>query len=76
MQEKPYLQPLIEELDFDGDPKPSLNLLLDPTTCPSVISLAQDLGDGIVCDMLYLARTWCYMHHMRRRRLLKLYNII
>ena len=53
-----------------------MQLLLDPTTCPMVIKAAQCEGDGILSHLLYLSRTWCHSHHQKRRKLLKLYNII
>ena len=53
-----------------------MNLLQDPSACPRVISTVQEMGSGILCDLFYMARTWCYAHHLKRKRLLKLHNII
>ena len=53
-----------------------MQLLLDPTACPMVISAVQEMGVGILSHLLYVTRTWCFSHHLKRRRLLKLYNII
>ena len=79
ISDKPFLQPIVEECNtgLSGDDlRPCLELLLDPSTVPIVISTCQDLGKGILSHLLYLTRTWCHMHHLRRKRLLKLYNII
>ena len=54
----------------------SIKFILDPSACPSVITVKQSLGSGILSHLFYLTRTWCYMHHLRRHRLLRLYNII
>ena len=53
-----------------------MELLLDPSTCPMVIQAVQSFGKGILSHLLYMTRTWCHSHHLKRRRLLKLYNII
>ena len=53
-----------------------LQLLLDPSTCPTVISAAQEMGKGILSHLLYLTRTWCHSLHHKRMKLLRLYNII
>ena len=55
---------------------PKMELLLDPTSCPNVIDASQKYGIGILSSILYLSRTWCYSHHVRRRKHLKLLNII
>ena len=56
--------------------KLNMQLLLDPSACPMVIAAAQTLGDGVVSHLLYMTRTWCHAHHLKRKRLLRLYNII
>ena len=81
LEEKPHLCQIVEDnsdgsLRDDNGIKPFMHFLLDPTTCPSVICAVQDLGQGILCDLLYLTRTWCYMLHARRKKLLKFYNVI
>ena len=53
-----------------------MQLLLDPSSCPMVIASMQKLGVGILTHLLYMTRTWCHAHHLKRRRLLKLHNII
>ena len=53
-----------------------MQLLLDPTPCPMVVTATQGLGKGVLSHLLYLGRTWCHTHHLKRRRLLKLYNFI
>jgi hypothetical protein len=79
MVDKPFLLPIITHHTLTpsllGD-KLQMELLLDPSTCPKVISAAQAMGAGIMSHLLYMTRTWCHAHHLRRKRLLKLYNII
>ena len=53
-----------------------VQFLLDPSTCPAVVLALQELGSGVLSHLLYLTRTWCHAQHLKRRRLLKLYNII
>ena len=53
-----------------------MRLLLDPSTCPLVIRAAQTYDIDVLYHLHYMTRTWCHSHHLRRRRLLKLHNII
>ena len=71
--------PIIEALNLyrvDKQISPSLDLLLDPSTVPLIIKTVQNLGMGILSHLFYMTRTWCFMHHSKRKKLLKLYNII
>ena len=54
----------------------TMQLLLDPSTCPMVITAVQASGIGVLSHLLHMTRTWCHSHHLKRRKLLKLYNII
>ena len=77
--DKPYLSPIItHHTKTPGLYGQTLHmqLLLDPTACPMVIAAAQTLGDGVISHLLYMTRTWCHAHHLKRKRLLRLYNII
>ena len=79
LADKPALHPIVQH--HTGTPglegiQLHMQLLLDPSTCPMVISASQDLGKGVVSHLNYLSRTWCHSHHHKRRKLLKLYNII
>ena len=77
--DKPFLLPIVTHHTLTpglhGE-KLQMELLLDPTSCPLVIAAAQSMGTGIISHFLYMTRTWCHAHHLRRKRLLKLYNII
>ena len=77
--DKPPLIPIISHHTstpgHDGE-KLQMELLLDPSTCPMAISACQKMGIGILSHLHYLSRTWCHAHHLKRRRLLKLYNVI
>ena len=53
-------------------PHKLLQFLLDCSTIPEVISMAQQHGNNIFNDLLYLGRTWCFaIHRMRMKRLCK-----
>lgn len=71
--DKPVLQDLIL---FNGSCDPNVQLLLDPSSCPNVIQAVQKTGSGLLGHLLYLSRTWCHSLHVRRRKTLKLLNII
>ena len=79
MVDKPLLLPIVRHHtlypDSEGQ-KTQMELLLDPSSCPMVISAVQEHGQGILSHLLYLSRTWCHAHHLRRNRILKLHNII
>jgi hypothetical protein len=53
-----------------------MQLLLDPSSCPMVVKAVQEKGVGILSHLLFMTRTWCHAHHLKRRRMLKLYNVI
>jgi hypothetical protein len=75
IQDKPFLLPIVRHHTLI----PGLlhmELLLDPTSCPLVIGAVQVMGEGIISHLLYMSRTWCHAHHLKRKRLLRLYNII
>ena len=79
MRDKPFLFPIVQHHTLTpGLPgkKLHMELLLDPTSCPMVIIAAQVMGAGVISHLLYMTRTWCHAHHLRRKRLLRLYNII
>ena len=61
---------------IDGSCKPTTQFLLDPSSCSDVIRIAQENGHGILNHLFYLTRTWCHSIHIRRLKLLKLFNII
>ena len=79
MVDKPFLLPIVTYHTLtpgaEGN-KLNMDFLLDPSTCPMVISAVQELGAGVLAHLLYLTRTWCHSHHLKRKRHLKLLNII
>ena len=79
MVDKPYLLPIVKHhtIGLVTQVEPiHLQLLLDPASCPMVITAVQECGLAILSHLLYMTRTWCYSHHLKRHRLLKLLNII
>ena len=79
LQAKPELLPIVSsyaDLDDLNEIKPQIQFLLDPSSCPDVIVSVQALNIGIMSDLLYLTRTWCHSHYLKRQKLLRLYNII
>ena len=71
-------QPLLRSilLELEALESPPVQFLLDPSCSPPVIKAIQTVGEGILIQLQYLTRTWCYSHHLRRHKFLKLYNII
>jgi hypothetical protein len=61
----PALLPLIQVYSV-GSPEEFLKFLLDPSTQPGVITLAQEQGHEVVGQACYLARTWLYTLHRAR----------
>ena len=78
--DKPIIRGLVfpnhTESFLPNDWSPEMQLLLDPSACPSIISASQKYGPGILNHILYLSRTWCHSLHSRRQKLLKLLNVI
>ena len=77
--DKSYLLPIIVHHTLGPVDKVEhlhVQLLLDPASCPMVISAVQESGLAVLSHLLYMTRTWCYSHHLKRYRLLKLLNII
>ena len=67
----PYLQPLVTQFSL-GTTEEAIAFLLDPCSCPMVITAAQHLKEhDIFKDCLYLSRAWCYGNHHLRMKLLK-----
>ena len=73
--DKPELKRMIG-INTNDDIIPTMQFLLDPSCCPDVICATQEFGLGVLSHIQYLTRTWCYSHHIRRNKLLKLLNII
>ena len=79
LADKPYLEPVISHhtrTPGDEGVKLFMQLLLDPSACPMVVKLVQDLGLDILDHLLHMTRTWCYSHHLKNKRMLRLFNVI
>ena len=69
--ERPYLRPLVTHYSM-STMENSMAFLLDPCSCPMVISSAQDLkNQAIFNECLYLGRVWCHGNHKLRMKLLR-----
>ena len=51
-----------------------MQLILDCSAVPEVISSAQCYGDYVYNDIFYIGRTWCYSIHRERMKRLRLWN--
>ena len=70
---RPWLFPVIQQYTL-GDQDQHLQLLLDPSVLPLVISYNDMFPDTLKC-CLYLARTWNFSIHLTREKLRRLYNL-
>ena len=74
--ERPYLGPLVNHNSL-GTTEAAMAFLLDPCSCPMVISTAQDLkNQAIFKECLYMSRVWCHSNHKLRMKLLKHRDLI
>ena len=73
MASRQYLSPIIAPLTLQEGT--FVQLLLDPSSIPSVISANQVRSDVLPC-CFYLSRTWVYAIHLKRTKLQKLWNLI
>ena len=71
--EFPFLLPLLQEY-ARADPNVFLGFLLDPSTQPPVISLAQEVGRPVIDQLCHLTRTWLFMQHKERLKKLGLWQ--
>ena len=71
-KETPVLRSLIQDLLHNSDQEQLMQLLLDCTVLPSVISLTQTYGQGLLQPLFYISRNWCYSIHRKRMNLLGL----
>ena len=51
-----------------------MQLLLDPSAMPMVISSAQFHGEQVYSDLFYIGRTWCFSIHRNRMKKLNRWN--
>ena len=74
--DNPLLLPLINNITIN-DPKEFLSFLVDSTTTPGAISLAQANDDiDVIGKLYYLTKTWLFTMHKERLVLLELWNNI
>ena len=50
--------------------------LLDPSSMPEVIKIAQLHGSDLYRDIFYIGRTWCFSHHRERSKRLGKWNFM
>ena len=68
-----YLFPIISSLTLSE--ATHMQLLMDPSCIPSVIS-ANRINPDILPSCFYLSGTWAYTFHLRRSKLMKLWNLL
>ena len=64
---------LLPALDSD-DEKELLQLILDCTAVPEVVTVTQETGIEVRDKLLYLGRTWCYSVHRERMNQMGLFS--
>ena len=71
-----YRVPLLMDLipDLLGGSLSFLQFILDASVLPSVITLVQTYGQGILMPTFNLSRTWCYPLQREHLRLMVLFN--
>ena len=57
-----------------GTTNEQMQLLLDSSSIPDVISAVQGVGDSVLGDLMYLGRTWCFAIHRARSKRLGLWK--
>ena len=72
LADNPILLPIIQLAQADRSR--FLSFLLDPSTQPSVISLVQKEGNVVTDQLCYLTRTWLFIIHKERLKLMKLWT--
>ena len=72
MVPRKYLFPVVSNLTKHENT--FMQLLLDPSSIPSVITATQESSDILPC-CFYLSRTWIYSIHLRRMKLMKIWNL-
>ena len=73
LKENPILFPIIRQFSL-ADSAQFLSFLVDPTTLPPVIALAQTNGSKVISKLYYMTRTWLYYMHKERLKLLNLWS--
>ena len=71
--ESPHLYRTLLNTLLSGKETEIMQMLLDCTTMPSIISLTQLVGPATRDRLLYFGRTWCYTVHRERMKLIGLF---
>ena len=75
MATRPYLFAVVKHYTL-GSLEDSLAFLLEPTSCPLVINLAQEQGQYIIDELCYMTRVWVHGNHVLRLNLLRYYGFL
>ena len=76
MEDRPHLLPLVVAHTTQGTVEDHMAILMDPTSCPLIISAAQEMGETVYSDCLYMSRVWCHSIHHLRMKLFKQHSIL
>ena len=71
--ESPHLYSTLLNTLLSGKETEIMQMLLDCTTMPSIISLTQLVGPATRDRLLYFGRTWCYTVHRERMKQIGLF---
>ena len=71
-KDTPVLGDLIQDVLYNPDNNQLMQLLLDCSVLPSVITLTQTYGQDLLQPLFYISRNWCYSIHRKRMNLLGL----
>ena len=75
LMDKPNLLPVIQSYTVGSNSPLFVQLLLDCTVLPEVISLVQLHGSGVHDSLLYMTRSFCFSVHKARLKLLGKWNV-
>ena len=67
---RPHIFDIVTSFVSSTDTIFKTQFILDCSVLPQVIALRQELGKHVLEDLFYLTRTWCYVHHRERLRML------
>ena len=73
LTDNPILIPVVHQYCL-GPPETFLSFLVDPTTISEVISLSQEHGLVINEKLCYMTRTWLFLFHKERLKLLNIWT--
>ena len=72
VKDAPVLRDLIQDVLHNPDYNQLMQLLLDCSVLPCVITLKQSHGLDLLHHLFYISRNWCYSIHRKRMNLLGL----